>query len=115
MTGAQMIMQVVADEGTTAIFGYSGGAILPTYDAVFLYNADALTATLRNAGFAEVRFVEYGSSGNPDLAGLEHHERYPDEASMPHVLCAEASGRRETAARDHDAIIAEYERDAAVR
>ncbi len=39
MTGAQMIMQVVADEGTTAIFGYSGGAILPTYDAVFLFNA----------------------------------------------------------------------------
>src|SRR5687767_13498117 len=38
MTGAQMIMQVVADEGVTAIFGYSGGAILPTYDAVFLYN-----------------------------------------------------------------------------
>ena len=35
-----MIMQVVADEGVTAIFGYSGGAILPTYDAVFLYNAE---------------------------------------------------------------------------
>ena len=41
MTGAQMVMQVVADEGATAIFGYSGGAILPTYDAVFLYNAEA--------------------------------------------------------------------------
>src|SRR3954463_10961935 len=40
MTGAQMIMQVVADEGTTAIFGYSGGAILPTYDAVFLYKVE---------------------------------------------------------------------------
>lgn len=40
MTGAQMIMQVVADEGVTAIFGYSGGAILPTYDAVFLYNEE---------------------------------------------------------------------------
>src|SRR3954451_21130758 len=40
MTGAQMLMQVVADEGVTAIFGYSGGAILPTYDAVFLYNAE---------------------------------------------------------------------------
>ena len=38
MSGAQMIVQVVADEGTSAIFGYSGGAILPTYDAVFLYN-----------------------------------------------------------------------------
>jgi acetolactate synthase-1/2/3 large subunit len=39
MTGAQMIVQVLADEGVSAIFGYSGGAILPTYDAVFLYNA----------------------------------------------------------------------------
>jgi acetolactate synthase-1/2/3 large subunit len=38
LTGAQMIVQVLADEGTTAIFGYSGGAILPTYDAVFLFN-----------------------------------------------------------------------------
>jgi acetolactate synthase I/II/III large subunit len=38
MTGARMIMQVLADEGVSAIFGYSGGAILPTYDAVFLFN-----------------------------------------------------------------------------
>jgi acetolactate synthase-1/2/3 large subunit len=38
MTGAEMIVQVLADEGVTTIFGYSGGAILPTYDAVFLYN-----------------------------------------------------------------------------
>jgi acetolactate synthase I/II/III large subunit len=38
MSGADMIVQVLADEGVSAIFGYSGGAILPTYDAVFLYN-----------------------------------------------------------------------------
>jgi len=38
MTGAEIIVQVLADEGSTTIFGYSGGAILPTYDAVFLYN-----------------------------------------------------------------------------
>jgi acetolactate synthase-1/2/3 large subunit len=38
MSGAQMIVQVLADEGVRAIFGYSGGAILPTYDAVFLFN-----------------------------------------------------------------------------
>lgn len=38
MSGAQMLVQILADEGTTTIFGYSGGAILPTYDAVFLYN-----------------------------------------------------------------------------
>ncbi len=33
-----MIVQVLADEGVSIIFGYSGGAILPTYDAVFRYN-----------------------------------------------------------------------------
>ncbi|HZF15902.1 MAG TPA: biosynthetic-type acetolactate synthase large subunit [Steroidobacteraceae bacterium] len=40
MTGAQMIVQVLADEGVDTIFGYSGGAILPTYDAVFLHNQE---------------------------------------------------------------------------
>lgn len=38
MTGAEMIVQVIADEQVGVIFGYSGGAILPTYDAVFRYN-----------------------------------------------------------------------------
>jgi acetolactate synthase-1/2/3 large subunit len=38
MNGADMVVQVLADEGVDTIFGYSGGAILPTYDAVFRYN-----------------------------------------------------------------------------
>ena len=38
MTGAEMVVQVLADTGVETIFGYSGGAILPTYDAVFRYN-----------------------------------------------------------------------------
>ncbi len=39
MTGADVVVQVLADEGVDTVFGYSGGAILPTYDAVFRYNA----------------------------------------------------------------------------
>ncbi len=38
MTGAETIVQVLADEGVETIFGYSGGAILPTYDAIFVHN-----------------------------------------------------------------------------
>ncbi|MCC6699705.1 MAG: biosynthetic-type acetolactate synthase large subunit [Candidatus Hydrogenedentes bacterium] len=38
MTGAEKIIQVLADEGVDTIFGYSGGAILPTYDAIFRFN-----------------------------------------------------------------------------
>jgi acetolactate synthase-1/2/3 large subunit len=40
MTGADMLVQVLADEGVETIFGYSGGAILPIYDAVFRYNVE---------------------------------------------------------------------------
>ena len=40
ISGAQTIVQVIADEGTDAIFGYSGGAILPTYDAIFTFNEE---------------------------------------------------------------------------
>src|SRR5207344_1111647 len=38
MSGGDIIVQVLADEGVDTIFGYSGGAILPTYDAIFVHN-----------------------------------------------------------------------------
>ncbi len=40
MTGAEMMIQVLAQEGVDTIFGYTGGAILPTYDAIFRYNVE---------------------------------------------------------------------------
>ena len=40
MSGSDIIVQVLAQEETDVIFGYSGGAILPTYDAVFRFNAE---------------------------------------------------------------------------
>lgn len=38
MSGADMVVEVLAQEGVDTVFGYSGGAILPTYDAIFRYN-----------------------------------------------------------------------------
>lgn len=38
LSGSDMIVRVLAEQGVDVIFGYSGGAILPTYDAVFRYN-----------------------------------------------------------------------------
>lgn len=38
LSGAEILVEVLADEGVDVIFGYSGGAILPTYDAIFTYN-----------------------------------------------------------------------------
>jgi len=70
MTGADAIIQVLADEGVDTVFGYSGGAILPTYDAVFRYNqtrsADEqmrliVPATEQGAGFMAAGYAR--SSG----------------------------------------------------
>ncbi|MEM7277629.1 MAG: thiamine pyrophosphate-binding protein, partial [Pseudomonadota bacterium] len=39
MSGAEIVVQILADEGVNTVFGYSGGAILPGYDAIFRYNS----------------------------------------------------------------------------
>ena len=35
MTGAEMVIAALADQGVAHIFGYPGGAVLPIYDALF--------------------------------------------------------------------------------
>nr|WP_256478421.1 acetolactate synthase 3 large subunit [Notoacmeibacter sp. MSK16QG-6] len=35
MTGAEMVVQALIDNGVTDIFGYPGGAVLPIYDEIF--------------------------------------------------------------------------------
>ena len=38
ISGADAILQVLAEEGVEVIFGYPGGAVLPIYDAIFKSN-----------------------------------------------------------------------------
>jgi len=70
MIGADAIVQVLADEGVDTIFGYSGGAILTTYDAIFRYNEPRaldeqirliVPATEQGAGFMAAGYAR--SSG----------------------------------------------------
>src|ERR1700735_5679574 len=35
MSGAEMVIQALADQGVEHLFGYPGGAVLPIYDALF--------------------------------------------------------------------------------
>jgi acetolactate synthase I/II/III large subunit len=39
MTGAEMVITALADQGVEHLFGYPGGAVLPIYDAIFNQNA----------------------------------------------------------------------------
>jgi len=39
MTGAEIVLQALADQGVEHIFGYPGGAVLPIYDEIFKQSA----------------------------------------------------------------------------
>jgi acetolactate synthase-1/2/3 large subunit len=39
MTGSEILLKALVDQGVTEIFGYPGGAVLPIYDALFQQNA----------------------------------------------------------------------------
>ena len=76
MSGADILVQVLADEGVDTIFGYSGGAILPTYDAVFRFNAEhaaggrepmplIVPANEQGAGFMAAGYAR--ASGRPGV------------------------------------------------
>ena len=73
MTGADAIVQVWADEGVDTVFGYSGGAILPTYDAVFRYNADHPRARELRQHATEVEKLLWQHLRQPPFK--EHHFR----------------------------------------
>jgi hypothetical protein len=40
MSGAEVVLRALKDQGVDVIFGYPGGAVLPIYDALFQQNAD---------------------------------------------------------------------------
>ena len=39
MTGAQIVLKALQDQGVEHIFGYPGGAVLPIYDEIFQQDA----------------------------------------------------------------------------
>ncbi|MEN0072984.1 MAG: acetolactate synthase 3 large subunit [Paracraurococcus sp.] len=39
MTGAEIVLRALKEQGVEVIFGYPGGAVLPIYDAIFQQNA----------------------------------------------------------------------------
>ncbi len=53
MNGGDIIIQVLADLGVDVIFGYTGGAILPTYDALYRFNEKYK----RPDGSAKIRLI----------------------------------------------------------
>jgi acetolactate synthase-1/2/3 large subunit len=84
MTGAQMVLQALKDQGVEHIFGYPGGAVLPIYDEIFKQSnsirhflvrheqgaAHAAEGYARSTGKVGVMLVTSGPGATNAVTGL---------------------------------------------
>ena len=83
MTGAEMIVEALKDQGVETVFGYPGGAVLPIYDALFQQNyvkhvlvrheqgaAHAAEGFARSTGKVGVLLVTSGPGATNAITGL---------------------------------------------
>jgi len=83
MTGAEMVVEALKDQGVDTIFGYPGGAVLPIYDAIFQQNyvrhvlvrqeggaAHAAEGYARSTGKVGVLLVTSGPGATNAVTGL---------------------------------------------
>jgi acetolactate synthase-1/2/3 large subunit len=83
MTGAEMIVEALKDQGVEFVFGYPGGSVLPIYDAIFGRNdfrhilvrheqgaAHAAEGYARSTGKVGVLLVTSGPGATNAITGL---------------------------------------------
>src|SRR6266851_1000175 len=83
MTGADMVIAALAEQGVEHLFGYPGGAVLPIYDALFQQNhvkhvlvrheqgaAHAAEGYARSSGKVGVLLVTSGPGATNAVTGL---------------------------------------------
>jgi len=83
ITGAEMVIQALKDQGVDCLFGYPGGAVLPIYDALFQQDdiqhilvrheqgaAHAAEGYARSSGKAGVLLVTSGPGATNTITGL---------------------------------------------
>jgi acetolactate synthase-1/2/3 large subunit len=67
MTGAQIVIQALRDQGVDTIFGYPGGAVLPIYDELFQQNDIRHVLVRHEQGAAHAAEGYARSTGRPGV------------------------------------------------
>ena len=67
MTGAEMVVRALKDQGVTHIFGYPGGAVLPIYDALFADNGITHVLVRHEQGATHAAEGYARSTGKPGV------------------------------------------------
>ncbi len=67
MSGAEMIVRALIDQGVEVIFGYPGGAVLPIYDALFQQNSIRHILARQESGAVHAAEGYARSTGRPGV------------------------------------------------
>ena len=67
MSGAEMVVQALVDQGVEVIFGYPGGAVLPIYDALFKQNSIRHILVRQEGGAVHAAEGYARSTGKPGV------------------------------------------------
>ncbi len=67
MTGAEIVLKALADQGVDTLFGYPGGAVLPIYDALFQQDKVRHILVRHEQGAAHAAEGYARSSGKPGV------------------------------------------------
>jgi acetolactate synthase-1/2/3 large subunit len=67
MSGAEIIVQSLIDQGVEIIFGYPGGAVLPIYDALFAQNSIRHVLVRQEGGAVHAAEGYARSTGKPGV------------------------------------------------
>ena len=67
LTGAQMVVRALKDQGVSHIFGYPGGAVLPIYDALFADNGITHVLVRHEQGATHAAEGYARSTGKPGV------------------------------------------------
>jgi acetolactate synthase-1/2/3 large subunit len=67
MSGAEILIKALVDQGVDTIFGYPGGAVLPIYDALFKQNSVRHVLVRQEAGAVHAAEGYARSTGRPGV------------------------------------------------
>jgi len=67
MTGAEIVVQALKDQGVDTVFGYPGGAVLPIYDEIFKQNDITHVLVRHEQGAAHAAEGYARSTGRPGV------------------------------------------------
>jgi acetolactate synthase-1/2/3 large subunit len=67
MTGAEIVLKALVDQGVDTVFGYPGGAVLPIYDALFKQNNIRHVLVRHEQGAAHAAEGYARSTGKPGV------------------------------------------------